>query len=125
MKTVELKLEKSAKLEGVRKKFWRANLFFEILKDIALSMEGINKASEELRQLFDYPVEKMREISRRLIDEMVAGLEDKSSLAMIPSFITRLPTGKEKGFAYALDVGGTNLRVIGVQLDGNGGMKSR
>jgi len=59
-----------------------------------------------------------------LIKEMVQGLEGESSLAMIPSFVTKLPTGKEIGNAYGLDVGGSNLRVLKIKLDGSGGISS-
>jgi hexokinase len=54
---------------------------------------------------------------------MRRGLEgEKSSLKMIPSFIGR-PKGTEKGNFFALDLGGTNIRVLAVALDGNGKAK--
>lgn len=40
---------------------------------------------------------------------------------MIPSYVGALPTGKETAVAYALDIGGSNLRVLQVSLEGNGG----
>jgi len=52
--------------------------------------------------------------------EMARGLAgEESSLKMIPAFVGR-PTGKEKGDFLALDLGGTNLRVLAVGLNGNG-----
>jgi hexokinase len=66
-------------------------------------MQNLN---DEVSLAFDYSVEKMREIRDKLIGEMVGGLEGESSLAMIPTYVKHLPNGKEKGFAYALDVGG-------------------
>ncbi|KAG4966605.1 hypothetical protein JHK85_041580 [Glycine max] len=39
-------------------------------------------------------------------------------LPMIPSYVENLPTGNEKGLFYALDLGGTNFRVLRVQLGG-------
>lgn len=39
---------------------------------------------------------------------------------MIPSFVTRLPTGDERGTFLALDIGGTHLRVSAVHLLGEG-----
>ncbi len=52
--------------------------------------------------------------------EMGKGLfGDKSSLKMIPSFIDK-PKGNEKGEFVALDLGGTNFRVLTVILDGKG-----
>ena len=51
--------------------------------------------------------------------EMERGLAgEQSSLKMIPTFASR-PTGKEKGNFLTLDLGGTNLRVLEVALDGN------
>lgn len=43
----------------------------------------------------------------------------KSSLKMLPAYIDR-PTGKEKGEFIALDLGGTNLRVLQAALKGQG-----
>ncbi|KAI9491982.1 hypothetical protein BDB00DRAFT_766126 [Zychaea mexicana] len=39
---------------------------------------------------------------------------------MIPSYVTRMPTGQETGTFLALDLGGSNLRVSAVELLGNG-----
>ncbi|CAG8517049.1 14234_t:CDS:2 [Ambispora leptoticha] len=39
---------------------------------------------------------------------------------MLPSFICRLPTGNERGTSYAMDIGGTNLRVAAVTFLGEG-----
>ncbi|MBW6485280.1 MAG: hypothetical protein K0B01_03920 [Syntrophobacterales bacterium] len=51
--------------------------------------------------------------------EMERGLAGKqSSLKMIPTFVSR-PTGAEKGDFLALDLGGTNLRVLAVRLNGD------
>jgi hexokinase len=38
----------------------------------------------------------------------------------LPSYVTRLPNGHEQGTFLALDLGGTNLRVCEVVLEGNG-----
>lgn len=38
--------------------------------------------------------------------------------AMVPSFVTGVPDGSEKGTFLALDLGGTNLRVCEVTLQG-------
>ena len=52
--------------------------------------------------------------------EMGKGLQgNESSLKMIPSFIDK-PKGNEKGEFLALDLGGTNFRVLTVKLDGKG-----
>ncbi|KAG0495046.1 hypothetical protein HPP92_006040 [Vanilla planifolia] len=41
-----------------------------------------------------------------------------SKLKMLISYVDNLPTGDEKGLFYALDLGGTNFRVLRVQLGG-------
>ncbi|XP_068641320.1 hexokinase-1-like isoform X2 [Aristolochia californica] len=40
---------------------------------------------------------------------------------MLISYVDNLPTGDEKGLFYALDLGGTNFRVLRVQLGGREG----
>lgn len=39
---------------------------------------------------------------------------------MVPSLVTALPSGDEVGYSVALDVGGSNLRALLVELKGNG-----
>jgi hexokinase len=57
--------------------------------------------------------------------EMGRGLSGRgSSLKMIPSYVDT-PTGSEKGLFMALDLGGTNLRVLEVELKGGGKMSVR
>ncbi|ODV62282.1 glucokinase GLK1 [Ascoidea rubescens DSM 1968] len=46
-------------------------------------------------------------------------LAGSSFMPMIPSFITKIPTGKEKGLFLACDLGGTNFRVCSVELNGD------
>ncbi|EMS55979.1 Hexokinase-5 [Triticum urartu] len=41
-----------------------------------------------------------------------------SQLKMLISYVDQLPTGDEHGLFYALDLGGTNFRVLRVQLGG-------
>ncbi|MFA5156535.1 MAG: hypothetical protein WC532_04010 [Candidatus Omnitrophota bacterium] len=55
--------------------------------------------------------------------EMDAGLAGrKSSLEMLPAFVD-IPSGKEKGRFIALDLGGTNFRLLELRLKGNGRIK--
>lgn len=39
---------------------------------------------------------------------------------MIPTWVFGWPSGKEKGSYLAVDLGGTNLRVCEVELEGDG-----
>lgn len=38
---------------------------------------------------------------------------------MLPSYVTAIPNGTERGHYLALDLGGTNFRVLLVTLDGS------
>jgi hexokinase len=40
-----------------------------------------------------------------------------SSIPMLPSYVDRLPTGKESGVFLAVDFGGTHVRIIKVHID--------
>ncbi len=64
------------------------------------------------------------EIASRFQKAMTDGLAGKSSsLKMLPSFLTK-PTGQEKGTYLAVDFGGTNVRVITVEIQGNGAYRT-
>ncbi|XP_034223333.1 hexokinase-2-like isoform X2 [Prunus dulcis] len=66
------------------------------------------------------PIGKLRQVADAMTVEMHAGLasEGGSKLKMLISYVDNLPTGDEQGLFYALDLGGTNFRVIRVQLGG-------
>ncbi|KAG6473032.1 hexokinase-2-like [Zingiber officinale] len=78
---------------------------------------------KELEEQCATPSEKVKEVADAMTKEMHAGLEseDGSMLKMLISFVDRLPTGDERGLFYALDLGGTNFRVLRVQLGGKEG----
>ncbi|KAL6976605.1 Hexokinase-3, variant 2 [Sarracenia purpurea var. burkii] len=77
---------------------------------------------EELEEACSTPVERLRQVVDAMVVEMHAGLasEGGSKLKMLITFVDRLPNGSEKGTYYALDLGGTNFRVLRVQLRGEG-----
>lgn len=66
------------------------------------------------------PLQRLRQLVDAMAVEMHAGLasEGGSKLKMLLTFVDSLPTGDEKGTFYALDLGGTNFRVLRVQLEG-------
>ncbi|KAL2894838.1 Hexokinase-2 chloroplastic [Bienertia sinuspersici] len=70
------------------------------------------------------PLPVLRHVADSMSNDMRAGLafDGGSDLKMIFSYVDFLPTGNEKGMFYALDLGGTNFRVMRVQL---GGMDQR
>uniref|UniRef100_A0ACD5U149 Uncharacterized protein n=1 Tax=Avena sativa TaxID=4498 RepID=A0ACD5U149_AVESA len=69
------------------------------------------------------PPARLRQVADAVAVEMHAGLasEGGSKLGMIISYVDSLPSGQEKGLFYALDLGGTNFRVLRVQLGGKEG----
>jgi len=74
----------------------------------------------ELRRLFDVPADRLRMMIAAFHDEMRRGLAgESSSLQMLPTFVD-IPTGRERGSFLALDLGGTNVRVLWVRLPGDG-----
>lgn len=66
------------------------------------------------------PLPVLRHVADAMAADMRAGLavDGGSDLKMILSYVDSLPTGNEKGLFYALDLGGTNFRVLRVQLGG-------
>jgi hexokinase len=73
-----------------------------------------------LDKLFNISLNDIKVIIAEFHAEMQKGLSGyESSLKMIPSFTDR-PKGHEKGKFIALDLGGTNFRVLAVELDGKG-----
>ncbi|BFG39830.1 hypothetical protein CerSpe_261040 [Prunus speciosa] len=66
------------------------------------------------------PIGKLRQVADAMTVEMHAGLasEGGSKLKMLISYVDNLPTGDEQGLFYALDLGGTNFRVLRIQLGG-------
>ncbi|XP_057967363.1 hexokinase-1-like [Malania oleifera] len=65
-------------------------------------------------------IAKLKQVADAMTVEMHAGLasEGGSKLKMLISYVDNLPTGDENGLFYALDLGGTNFRVLRVQLGG-------
>uniref|UniRef100_A0A6N2L491 Phosphotransferase n=1 Tax=Salix viminalis TaxID=40686 RepID=A0A6N2L491_SALVM len=75
---------------------------------------------KELEEACETPVGRLRQVVDAMAVEMHAGLasEGGSKLKMLLTFVDHLPTGSEIGTYYALDFGGTNFRVLRVQLGG-------
>lgn len=59
-----------------------------------------------------------------LEEEMTVGLSpithSKASVKMFPTYVRHLPNGTEHGHVLALDLGGTNFRVLLIDLRGQG-----
>lgn len=80
------------------------------------------KIIKEIEKDFALSLSDMRRIIRNFLLEMDKGLEGKkSSLKMIPTYVDR-PTGDEIGRFIALDLGGTNFRILELKLKGKRGI---
>ncbi|CAL9018439.1 unnamed protein product [Prunus brigantina] len=75
---------------------------------------------KELEQSCETTVGRLRQVVDAMAVEMHAGLasDGGSKLKMLLTFVDKLPNGSEKGTYYALDLGGTNFRVLRVKLEG-------
>jgi hypothetical protein len=81
---------------------------------------------EKLENDFRVPTSKLHDIVRHFTSELNKGLHSPGqTIKALPSYVDRLPTGKERGTFLALDLGGTNLRVCEVVLEGHGKFRMR
>ena len=69
---------------------------------------------------FTVPADKLQAVTKHFISELDKGLSKKGgNIPMIPGWVMEFPTGKESGDYLAIDLGGTNLRVILIKLGGD------
>jgi hexokinase len=74
-----------------------------------LAMPSVQKLYLE----FHTPTELLENLATEMISEMEKGLQkDNCDIKMLPSFVCDLPTGQENGKFLALDLGGSNFRVL-------------
>ncbi|CAM6108189.1 unnamed protein product [Calypogeia fissa] len=78
---------------------------------------------EQFRASCATPLERLLDVMDAMVAEFEAGLaEDGKDLKMLPAFLETLPTGQEQGCFYALDLGGTNFRVLRARFGGEQGL---
>lgn len=74
-------------------------------------------ALASLSSQFTLHDEKMKQIILYIVHEMMEGLAGRTStIRMLPSYVYQVPPHKATGVYYALDLGGTNFRVLRVSL---------
>ncbi|KAL2926301.1 Hexokinase-2 [Bienertia sinuspersici] len=88
------------------------------------NVENGNKLEEILQKIeeeFWVSVELLKQLSDEMELMMRKGLQQQnsSSIKMLVTYVDSLPSGDEEGCYYALDLGGTNLRAMQVNLQGN------
>ncbi|ODV94583.1 hypothetical protein PACTADRAFT_50461 [Pachysolen tannophilus NRRL Y-2460] len=75
---------------------------------------------KQIETLFTVKPEKLISISDHFVKELDKGLSKQGgNIPMIPGWVLDYPTGEEKGDYLAIDLGGTNLRVVLVKLGGD------
>ncbi|KAI1352687.1 glucokinase [Xylaria sp. FL0043] len=82
-----------------------------------------NSLVEETKRIvaqFDYTDDDVNQGVQEFLRQMNEGLQkDGTSLSQIPTYVTGVPNGTEKGLYMAVDLGGTNFRVCSVHLNGD------
>ncbi|KAB5560024.1 putative glucokinase [Coniochaeta sp. 2T2.1] len=69
---------------------------------------------------FDYSDEDVNKGVQEFLRQMDEGLQkDGTSMSQIPTYVTAVPNGTEKGLYLAVDLGGTNFRVCSIKLNGD------
>lgn len=82
--------------------------------------DKLQTAFDKLRCSFAVSDGELKKLTKGFLKEMERGLvQHFDSIPMIPTWVTEHPTGNEQGEYLALDLGGTNLRVVSVTLKGN------
>ncbi|KAF8540089.1 hypothetical protein BDD12DRAFT_881200 [Trichophaea hybrida] len=76
--------------------------------------------AEAISKEFEYGAEGVRKGVKEFLRLMDVGLQnDGEAMTMIPTYVTGVPNGTEKGVYLAIDLGGTNFRVCSVSLSGD------
>ncbi|KAL1304729.1 hypothetical protein AAFC00_003674 [Neodothiora populina] len=81
---------------------------------------GLAEEASRVAKEFEYTPEDVNKATKEFIRQMNEGLQKSgTSLSQIPSYVTAVPNGTEKGLYMAVDLGGTNFRVCSINLHGN------
>ncbi|KAK0109881.1 glucokinase [Cadophora gregata] len=81
---------------------------------------ALQAATKKVVEDFTLSDEQLQKIVKEFVFELNEGLEKNgSTMSQIPTFVTAVPDGTEKGLYMAVDLGGTNFRVCSIQLNGD------
>ncbi|PQE21286.1 putative glucokinase GLK1 protein [Rutstroemia sp. NJR-2017a WRK4] len=76
--------------------------------------------SKRVAAEFEFTDDDVRKNVEEFIAEMNEGLaKNATNMSQIPTYVTGVPNGTEKGLYLAVDLGGTNFRVCSIQLHGD------
>jgi len=77
----------------------------------------IQKIEDNLKVDFNSCETIMKKMNLEMLKGLSKDTNPTAKVKMIPSYVTHLPDGSERGSFLALDLGGTNFRVLHVKLD--------
>jgi hexokinase len=85
---------------------------------------SLQSAVEQIAKEFVVDEQLLKVLTDHFIVSLEAGLQSTPSehtkgLPMIPTYVTSVPNGRERGVFLAADLGGTNFRVCSVHLGGD------
>lgn len=85
----------------------------------------VDEALGKLRAQFNCSTAVLNNIAKRMNTEMLRGLSktEGSEIKMLPSYVRGIPSGKERGDFLALDLGGSNFRVVAFGLSPDEGVR--
>ncbi|KAM6222148.1 hexokinase-3 [Rhynchocyon petersi] len=90
---------------------------------VAARLAAHRRLLEETLAPFQLDREQLTAVQAQMREAMAKGLRgDASSLRMLPTYVRSTPDGSERGDFLALDLGGTNFRVLLVRV-ASGGVK--
>ncbi|KAF2227191.1 putative glucokinase [Elsinoe ampelina] len=81
---------------------------------------GLAEEAQKVVAEFEYSAKDVNNGVKEFVKQMNEGLQkDGTQMSQIPTYVTAVPNGTEKGLYMAVDLGGTNFRVCSIQLHGN------
>ncbi|XP_068617130.1 hexokinase-2 [Brachionichthys hirsutus] len=87
---------------------------------VAYRLVAQNAERQRIINSLMFSHEQLQEVKKRISEEMARGLSkethEEASIKMLPTYVTATPDGTEHGDFLALDLGGSNFRVLLVQV---------
>ncbi|NXA11142.1 HXK2 protein, partial [Sapayoa aenigma] len=87
---------------------------------VAYRLDTQHKARQKILEAFKLSQEQLLKVKERMRIEMEKGLgketHAEATVKMLPTYVCSTPDGTEKGDFLALDLGGTNFRVLLVRV---------
>ncbi|EIW83575.1 hypothetical protein CONPUDRAFT_99077 [Coniophora puteana RWD-64-598 SS2] len=76
---------------------------------------------DDVEAQFTLDAANLLAVTRAFLEDIRTGLSKYGHvpMAMVPTYLTEIPNGAEKGTSLAIDLGGTNLRVCEVEFNGD------